>query len=97
MNLKPIKSVEMAQLTQARTRLATLGVPLNNNQSAIALLACEKIGHKHDKHLIFTMPAGHGKSRVALAIVLMLAYQGHKKFTIVFNRKELMVKDKKVH
>ena len=48
-----------------------IGVPVNNNQIAIAYAAFSQI--KNVPQQIFSVPAGHGKSRIIPAIIRMVA------------------------
>lgn len=91
-----------SHLRSAMARLKCLRFPINNNQAAIAAAAVQRIlgVHRNDKptRQIYTMPAGHGKSRVPLAIVLMLAYHGRRRtFHLVYSKDELMRKDQRTH
>lgn len=68
---------------------------LNNNQLAVAMHAAWKI-EQHALRLIYTIPAGQGKSRVMIGVVTALCQNLKRKpsqkynFQMVYNHEQQM-------
>ena len=98
--LPELKKVPEALLTRAEKVEAfmhDLSYEVNNNQLAVTLAAYYKFNFKNKKRLIFSVPAGHGKSRIIVSLVYAFAFNSsgeHNSFKVVYNHQELLEQDR---
>ena len=73
-----------------------MNYPINNVQTSITLAAAQKLMSlkNAERRQVWSVPAGHGKSRIILALVVLLYVKYNvKQFLLVYNHSELKEED----